>query len=118
MLDLPKRSVLIGGLDEWMGVDREIHEPRLKQKVEQALSVPNLRLMTPPPEQDDPAGPKTGLRVWEFPTWFIVQDIEFGQRGLFDRRRRLVSQKALTKGKYLDESRKLRAVVPVRFVRA
>jgi hypothetical protein len=118
MLDLPKRSVLIGGLDEWMGVDREIHEPRLKQKVELVLGIPNLRLMTPPPEQDDPSGPKTGLRVWEFPTWYIVQDIEYGQKGLFERRRRLVPQDALTSGKYRDENRKLQAVVPVRFVRA
>jgi hypothetical protein len=116
LLDLPLQSVLVGGLDDWEGVSEEIHEPRLIEKLKRLLQLPALRLFTPPQETDDPTAPKTSLRAWQFPEWFITQDVEAapGNPGL--RSRRLVHRKRLTKGKYIDEDRNKHPIVPVRFV--
>ncbi len=45
MLDLPKHSVLVGGLDYWSKGGEEIIEPRLTGKLAQVLEVPTLRLL-------------------------------------------------------------------------
>lgn len=116
LLDLPHYSVLVGGLDHWTK-GPEIIEGRLLDKLKQILGVSTLRLYAPPPESDDPNAPQTGVTVWQFPEWFITQDVEEDGQGRGVRSRLLVHRKALTRGKYIDDDRRRRDVVPVRFVR-
>src|SRR5262245_56847722 len=78
MLDLPNYSVLVGGLETWSQGGEEIQEPRLINKLRTLLSVHELKLKSPPLDQDDPTMPKTGVTAWQFPEWFITQDIEGG----------------------------------------
>ncbi|MHB1424676.1 MAG: DrmB family protein [Gemmataceae bacterium] len=115
LLDLPKQSVIVGGLDFWIGVSEEVHEPRLAEKIKRLLNLPALKLFAPPPDNEDPTAPRTGITAWQFPEWFITQDVE---RGVQTRSRLLVHRKALTKGKFIDADRRKRPVVPIRFVRA
>ena len=118
MLDLPKHSVLVAGLDHWRGMGDEIIEPRLTEKLKYLLDVPALKLYAPPPDQEDPATP-TGINAWQFPEWFIVQDVEPAEATATVRSRMLVHRKQLGRGnKYFDDNRKWRPVVSVRFVRA
>jgi hypothetical protein len=117
MVDLPKYSVLIGGLDFWSPGGQSISEPRLSQKLARILAVPSVELKSPPPADEDPTAPPRGINGFQFPEWFITQDLEQqGRQGV--RSRLLVHRKALTRGKYIDRDRKRRPVVPVRFVRA
>jgi hypothetical protein len=118
MLDLPKHSVLVAGLDHWRGMGDEIIEPRLNDKLKFLLDVPALKMYAPPPDQEDPNAPPTGITAWQFPEWFIVQDVEPADPGASVRSRMLVHRKALVRGKYLDDNRKRQPVVSVRFVRA
>lgn len=119
MLDLPNHSVLVAGLDHWTVGGEEIHEPRLVEKLKQLLNVPSLKLLSPPPDQEDPTAPQTGITAWQFPEWFITQDVvDESQEAGNVRSRMLVHQSALTRGKFIDADRKKRPVVPVRFVRA
>lgn len=117
MLDLPQHSVLVGGLEMWSGVGEEIHEPRLIEKLKRLLELPSLKLFAPPPVGDDPTAPKTGITGWQFPEWFIVQDIERDKKDAV-RARRLVHRKSLTRGKFIGDDKKKYPVVPIRFVRA
>ena len=116
LVDLPRQSVLIGGLDHWMGVGEEIHEPRLIEKLRRHLDLPELKLFTPPPASDEPGAPKNGITAWQFPEWFITQTVLY--RDAVVRSRALIHRRALVKGEYLDADRKRHPVVPVRFVRA
>jgi len=118
MVDLPKHSVLIAGLDHWQGMGNEIIEPRLTDKLKYLLDLPALKLYAPPPDPDDPQAPQTGIAAWQFPEWFIVQDTEPGDSTSTVRSRMLVHRRALTKGKYIDDRKKRWPVVSVRFVRA
>jgi hypothetical protein len=118
LVDLPTWSVIVGGLDHWQGVGEEIHEPRLVEKLKQLLGMPLLRLFAPPHDSETPGGPKTGITAWQFPEWFITQDVRVAERGAATRSRRLVHRKALSKGKYIDSDRRKHPVVPIRFVRA
>ena len=118
-LDLPNYSVLVGGLDEWSKDGREeIHELRLSAKLKRLLELPDLKLFTPPPDNEDPTAPQTGITAWQFPEWFITQDVEQNKKNPTVRSRLLVPRKALTRGKFIDADRKKRSVVPIRFVRA
>jgi hypothetical protein len=119
MLDLPNYSVLVAGLDHWSPYGRdEIVEPRLTEKLTRLLSIPTLKLYAPPPDQADPTVPQTGITVWQFPEWFITQDVDMEGGASTVRSRMLVHRRALTRDKFIDRDRKKRAVVPVRFVRA
>jgi Domain of unknown function (DUF1998) len=118
LLDLPKHSVIIGGLDHWSRVNEEVHEPRLVEKIKRLLDMPSLKLYSPPPDNTDSAAPITGITAWQFPEWFITQDVERTGPGNMTRSRSLVHRKALNKGKYIDNDKRRRSVVPVRFVRA
>ena len=80
MLDLPNHSVLVAGLDDWSRGGEQVLEPRLVEKLKQLLDLPTLKLFTPPPDQDDPTAPPTGITAWQFPEWFITQDIVVLQR--------------------------------------
>ncbi len=117
-LDLPNYSVLVGGLDHWTRVGDEIYEPRIIEKLKHLLGVPNLKLYAPPPDSEDPTEPRTGITAWQFPEWFITQDVEESPKGDFTRSRLLVPRKGLTRGKFIDLDRRKRSVVPIRFVRA
>jgi hypothetical protein len=115
MVDLPHYSVLISGLDHWTRGD-EVIEPRLTAKLEQVLDLGGLRLFAPPVADKDPRVTPTGIRAWQFPEWFITQDV--GEvRGTM-RSRRLVNRKLLEGGKFRDDDKKRHSVVPIRFVRA
>lgn len=118
MLDLPNYSVLVGGLDYWTGQGDQISEPRLIAKLQALLDLPSLRLYAPPPDQEDPMAPQTGISAWQFPEWFITQDLAASDQGPAVRSRMLVHRKLLSRGKFIDLDKKKRAVVPVRFVRA
>src|SRR3954463_1993278 len=72
MLDLPNYSVLVAGLDEWSRGGDEGIEPRLVDKLQRLLDVPTLKLYAPPPDQEDPTAPPTGITGWQFPEWFIT----------------------------------------------
>ncbi len=94
LLDLPRYSVLIGGLDHWKTQGDEIPETRLVQKLKELLGLPSLRLFQPPPDDDNPLTPMTGITAWQFPEWFIAQEIESRERGPGRRSRRLVHRAA------------------------
>jgi hypothetical protein len=63
---------------------------------------------------DDP----TGVTAWQFPEWFITQNVEDDEKSGTTRSRLLVHRKALTRGKYIDSDKRRRPVVPIRFVQA
>jgi hypothetical protein len=120
MLDLPNHSVLVGGLETWSTPTDEIIEPRLVEKLKNLFDPPLLvlKLYSPPPDPDDPLHPQTGITAWQFPEWFITQDIDSDASHGSVRARMLVHRNRLTKGKFIDDDKKKRSVVPVRFVRA
>ncbi len=114
LLDLPKQSVIVGGLDFWSGVGDEIHEPRLIEKIKRLQNLPTLKLYAPPPDNETSSS-GSGIVAWQFPEWFITQDVE--SSGL-TRSRLLIHRRALTNGRFIDADRKKLQVVPIRFVRA
>lgn len=120
MIDLPNHSVLVAGLEFWSVGGDVIVEPRLTDKLCRELNIPNLQLKTPPPDQEDPHGPPTGITAWQFPEWFITQDVATGESEAGQRRSRmLVHRRELVRGnKFIDDHKKKRPVVPIRFVRA
>lgn len=118
MVDLPKHSVLIAGLDYWTAGGTEIFEPRLAAKAAKLLALPSVRLITPPPSDEDPLGLNPHIEAFQFPEWFITQDNERDTQAMFGRTRLLVHRKALSRGWYIDRNKKRRSVVPIRFVRA
>lgn len=117
LLDLPNYSVIVGGLDHWSKGGEEIHEPRLVEKVKRLLDIADIKFFTPPPAIEDPTGPRTGLTVWQFPQWYVTQDVKGGAT-LFTRSRLLVHRRSLSQGRYIDQDGVRRSVVPIRFVRA
>jgi hypothetical protein len=74
MMDLPNHSVLVGGLDHWSPLGEEIVEPRLTAKLCRLLDVPSLLLRIPPPDQEDPTAPLSGITAWQFPEWFMTPE--------------------------------------------
>jgi hypothetical protein len=114
LLDLPKHSVIVGGLEGWEK-GNEVFEPRLIQKLQEVLGGSAVKLYSPPQAVEDHLGDGPGVRVWQFPEWFVTRQ-EFLVKGL--RSRRMVHRTALDKGRWIDEDRKRQEVVPIRFVRA
>lgn len=117
MVDLPTRSVIIGGLESWSDGGREpVYEDRLTQRLAKDLQVPGLKLFTPPGDPGDPAQPYTGITAWIFPEWFVgpyaePDDAPVRKDGA--RSRPLVHREKLVDGKYQKKE-----VVPIRFVQA
>jgi hypothetical protein len=105
MLDLPNYSVLIGGLDYWFPLGDEIAEPRLAAKLCGLLGVVTLQLRLPPADPEDLTAPPTGINAWQFPEWFITQDVHLGETQSYVRSRMLVHRTALTRGKFIDQDR-------------
>jgi hypothetical protein len=131
MVDLPTRSVIVGGLDLWhmreRGSWRPIHEPRAVAVLEALLRRSGklaegfaLTLRTPPVDDESwrGTGEPPGVEARIFPAWFVARDAEdMGDA----RRRRLVRWRDLDpKGRadfIGDDGRKI-AVTPIRFVAA
>jgi hypothetical protein len=126
MLDLPERSVVVMGLDDWEmsgpGTFRSIQEPRLQRLLQKRLSgdarlagdrAPELR--TPPIDPNDPARVPKGIKAKIFPNWFVC-DTATGDP---PNRRRMVQFNHLTPPKFQehtgDDGKKRRAS-PIRFV--
>src|SRR4051794_23525798 len=95
LIDLPKDSAIIGGLDTWPKTSdlEEILEPRLVAKVQLMTGVVGPRLYAPPPDSNDPREPARGIGAWRFPEWFVVQESSSSEER--ERSRRLVHRKAL-----------------------
>lgn len=114
MIDLPKHSAIVGGLDTWpnTGNLEQVLEPRLLSKLQIITGVPAPRLYAPPPESTDPGEPNLGIGAYRFPEWFVVQEEEYRKDN--ERSRRLVHRK------YLDQRGRFdgKQVVATRFVRA
>ncbi len=112
LIDLPRHSAIMGGLDTWSSGLDEIVEPRLTSKLQTMTGVPSPRLYAPPPEPDEPWAPARGIGAWRFPEWFVVQEAGGGEER--EHSRRLVHRKALDERGRFDRL----PVVPTRFVRA
>lgn len=117
MVDLPTRSVIIGGLESWSDGGREpVFESRLTRRLEKELGVSGLKLCTPPGDSGDPNQPFTGITAWIFPEWFVgpyVEPDKLNPRKDGARSRPLVHRERLLDGRYQNKE-----VVPIRFVRA
>jgi hypothetical protein len=120
MVDLPEHSVIVAGLEYWSGDKEPIYEERLQAWLSLKLKVPGLKLFAPPIDSGDPMAPRSGIDVFRFPTWFLGQVDETWRSpdGRTYRTRPLVRWDRLVKGGYLTRDRKLKPVVPVRFVQA
>jgi len=116
MVDLPDHAAIIGGLEHWRSMGRQVHEERLEAKVQTLLNIPGIKLYAPPIDSGDPTAPRTGITAWQFPQWFVTQGDEV--RGAGFRSRPMVHQQALVGGKYLGSDRKKSGVIPIRFVQA
>lgn len=113
LIDLPKHSAIVGGLDTWpkVGDLEEILEPRLSRKIQAMTDVKAPKLFAPPGDTNDPREGPRGIGAWRFPEWFVVQEPPGGER---ERSRRLVHRRALDDKNRFDG----RPVVATRFVRA
>jgi len=133
MVDLPTRSVVIGGLDLWnmreRGSWQPIHEPRAVALLETLLRGDGrladgvrLTLRTPPAGDAgrsdgsaDASGPP-GVEARVFPAWFVARDAE--EAGDV-RRRRLARWRDLDprgRAELVDDEGRRRVVTPIRFV--
>ncbi|BCX17149.1 MAG: hypothetical protein KatS3mg117_0831 [Geminicoccaceae bacterium] len=119
MLDLPRRSVMIAGLDRWEPAKRRtIVEPRLVLRLPDG---PRRGLATPPVHEESPyRRDHPGLQAILFPNWFVTTRAEpFEGR----QRRRLVCFAELDQrsGQLVEgtgRDRKSSTVAPIRFVAA
>ena len=118
MVDLPKHSVLISGLDFWKKPGPAIDEPRLAETAARLLGVPTVELGTPPAEDKEASLPVPHIPAFQFPEWFLTQDLEPDEEPSRGKTRLLVHRKTLTRGQFIDIRKKRRKVVPVRWVRA
>ncbi|MFW9258883.1 DrmB family protein [Nostoc sp. CALU 546] len=117
MVDLPKYSVVIGGLTYWKGEMQPIREDRLKDKVCEMLQVKNIELFSPPRETSDPNMPLTGVDAFIFPAWFVAQvDQTIRFNGKDYRTRPLANWRTVKEGSKFEGQRV--SYVPVRFVQA
>jgi hypothetical protein len=79
IVDLPKISAVVMGLDEWdIASSRPIHEPRLLQAVRDELGYQVDRLLSPPRSEEPKPGlytkfgtPPVGVPVATFPRWLL-----------------------------------------------
>jgi hypothetical protein len=133
MVDLPDRSVVIGGLNLWhYSRDDDscyIDEPRLIAKLRGLLGVGTLLLKRPPSEDDDFAQKfksSSGIRSPQFPLWFVAQPKKdpfppfIDESGKRYRTRPLIHKERLVKDKLPwrepGGTKQDLDVVPVRFV--
>ncbi len=118
LIDLPRDSAVMAGIDGWGSSLKRLDEPRVQQALARMTGVqsPELRVPpTPDPAEFWSASPK-GVDAYRFPEWFVVQEApEWAGPASPDRprSRRLVHRKALEGGRF-DK----RPVVATRFVMA
>src|SRR5262245_63329336 len=76
LIDLPKHSAIVGGLDTWPKVTEldEIVDARLGRKLELITGVIAHRMFAPPIESQDPREERRGIGVWRFHEWFMVHE--------------------------------------------
>ncbi len=125
MVDLLQHAVIVSGLESWHyeGVHDEnyvINEPRLRDRLAQChpelagqLGSDNY-FRRPPPGGDNEASSGIGIKVLEFPAWFVCQ----GCSGLVHRQDLSASTTKDGKRYHECQTRKTSPVVPVRFVGA
>lgn len=120
MVDLPNHSVLIAGLEYWRGDKERIYEERLQTWLSERLGVPELKLYAPPVDSGNANAAQTGIDAFQFPVWFLGQVDETWRSpdGRVYRTRPLLPWDRLVKDGYLTRDRKIKPVVPVRFVQA
>src|SRR5215468_2763549 len=133
MVDLPTRSVVIGGLELWDmrgGTFTTIPEPRLTTRLERLLKeqqrladTKSLSLRTPPVADGKPGRLPSGIAAPIFPAWFVCELTEPGTaHGAPARRRRLVRwqdlQPAGGRRKFVFDDGQKCDVTPIRFVGA
>lgn len=112
LLDLPKYSVIVAGLDN-IQADVEIQEPRLLEKVRRIPGLQHVSALKNPPRQIETYGTDTsGMRAHRFPDWFITTQIPNS------RDRFLIPKGKVVKQRYEDDEGNKYSVVPVRFLRA
>jgi hypothetical protein len=131
MIDLPTRSVVVGGLDLWeMRGDAftSIPEPRLTMRLEQMLKdqgrleqSKNLSLRTPPVTDGRPGQLPSYIVAPVFPAYFLCEQVETNViGGKTARRRRLVRWQDLDarggRRKFIFDDGKKSDVTPIRFV--
>src|SRR5499427_6837367 len=131
MIDLPTRSVIVGGLDLWEMKGNSfsvISEPRPAMRLEQLLKSQGrldytkvLALRTPPIHDSKPGGLPSYIVTPVFPSYFVCDQVETATiDGRSVRRRRLVRWQDLdTAGgrrKFAFDDGKKSDVTPIRFV--
>lgn len=130
MVDLPTRSVIIGGLDLWhmreKGSWQTIQEPRALSILETVLSENgrlkegvHLSLRSPPVDWGRQTfGEPPGIEAKIFPAWFVTRDAADVGGGA--RRRRLVRWRDLNpkggRADFTGDDGKRTPVTPIRFV--
>lgn len=123
MVDLPKYSVLISGLEHWIGYRNEpIYEDRLASKVCELLAIPRVSFYAPPAAEQNPSAPLTGVKAFKFPNWYVAQlpgnTTWKAPSGKEYQTRPLVPSRRLDRDRFIDPDGKRLPVVPVRFVQA
>ncbi len=122
MVDLPDKSVVIGGLTYWKGERQYIREDRLRNKICEILkktdgNIKDIKLFSPPRETSDLHAPFAGVNIFIFPTWFVAQvDRTVRFNGKDYRTRPLVNWRAVQQGLKFEGERT--SAVPIRFVQA
>ena len=129
MIDLPTRSVVVGGLELWeMRGDAftTIAEPRLNARLEQLLKQqgwlePTKSLVAAHAARvGRSAGSAASYMVAPvFPAWFVCEQVEFSSVTEVGARRRLVRWQDLDRGRaprFDFEDGKRSEVTPIRFV--
>jgi len=125
LVDLPDRSVIVGGLEYWTGGYpgepgqqlQPISEERLVAKLKTYLQLERLELYPPPAAEDigaPPTGRLPGIRVFEFPEWFVADWLDPNETRY--RARPLVHKRRLVGGKFEAPTGRKCSVVAVRFV--
>ena len=120
LIDLPRDSAIVAGVDGWKQPLERLDEPRLQRILSRMTDVLYPELYVPP--TPDPAKywmkfPR-GIDAYRFPEWFVAQDSGDGRdhdpSPTKPRSRRLLHRK------HLDERRRYdgKPVVATRFVRA
>jgi hypothetical protein len=134
MIDLPTRSVVVGGLELWEMAGSNaftlIAEPRSAGRLEQLLRARNLlepgvrlTLRTPPNSADTFFGVPRGIATPIFPALFVCERVEsaLSAEGKPVRRRRLVRWQDLDitgRRRYSFDDGIKSDVIPIRFVGA
>ena len=117
MIDLPKKSIIIGGIDHWFESNESILENRLRQAATRLLGRQITELKSPPLSDPEPGGTARYVKGFVFPEWFVTRE-PLKTTPDKKRWRRMLMRKALNANLVWEDDGKKRAVTPVRFVSA